>query len=207
MGATKRTQAVFVAPPARLASGRVHFHDSGIADDVLVARALEGDRWSRAALYHRFASEVASLALHLLRDRDEAADVLQDTFLSAFETLSALREPAKVRAWLRRICVRHVQRRFRRRGLRRALGLGSPASVPLAELAARDASQEARAQLARVDAVLRTLPERARIVWTLRLVEGETLPSIAALTGASLATVKRDLALAQAEALRVLEDS
>ena len=207
MGAKKMTETTLDASAALRSPGRVYFRDPGIAAEVLVARALEDDEWARSALYHRFAPEVVNLALRLLRDHDEAGDVLQDTFVSAFETLGALRDPAKVGAWLRQICVRHVQRRFRRRRLRRVLGLASPPAIPLAELAARDASQEARAELARVDAVLRTLPERARVVWTLRLVDGETLPNIAALTGASVATVKRDLALAQAEALRVVGGS
>ena len=80
-------------------------------------------------------------------------------------------------------------------------------TLPLEELAAGEASQEAVAQLRRVDAVLRTLPERAATVWTLRVVEGESLPSIAEICGVSLATVKRDLAGAQDEVRIALGDS
>jgi RNA polymerase sigma-70 factor (ECF subfamily) len=168
-------------------------------DAELVTRALLGERWARAALYHRHARDIANLALSLLRDREEARDVLQDTFVTAFETLSQLRERTKVRAWLCKVAVRHVQRRFRRRRLRRLLGLdfGAPVTIPLDELAMRDAEQEAVLELRRLEAVLRTLPDRACIVWTLRAVEGETLPAIAEIVGCSLATVKRDLSAAQ----------
>ncbi|HJL19569.1 MAG TPA: RNA polymerase sigma factor [Sandaracinaceae bacterium LLY-WYZ-13_1] len=176
------------------------------SDAELVERAREGDRWARAALYHRHAPHVSSLALRLLRDRDTADDVLQDTFVSAFETMHQLRTPSKVRAWLRQIAVRHVQRRFRRRKLRRLLGFRPRPSVPLAELASQDAPQEAVVQLERVDEALRATPERARLVWTLRQVEGETLPAIAAACGISLATVKRDLTRAQDAVRAVVDD-
>jgi RNA polymerase sigma-70 factor (ECF subfamily) len=193
------------APPERRGE-LVRWPDVEVDDTELVRRCVEGDQWARGALYHRYAGDVANLALRLLRDKVEANDVLQDTFVTAFETTGKLREPARVRSWLRTIAVRHVQRRFRRRRLRRLLGF-RPAPQPLEELAAEESSQEAVAQLRRVDAVLRTLPDRARTVWTLRVLEGETLPAIAELCGISLATVKRDLASAQDEIRGAIDDT
>lgn len=186
---------------------RVRYQDPATKDAELVERAFSGERWARAALYQRHVADVTNLALRLLRDRDQAADVAQDTFVTALETLGDLREPARVRPWLRAIAVRHVQRRFRRRRLLRALGIGPPpGSISLAELASRAADQDAIVQLRRVDSVLATLRERARIVWTLRIIEGEGLAEIAETCGISLATVKRDLALAEARVRAVLDE-
>lgn len=199
------------AAPARSEKGEqrrgdVCFRDPELDDAELVRRALEGDAWARAAIYHRHARAIANLGLRLLRSRDAAADLLQDTFVRAFETLPTLRDPERLLAWLRTIAVRKAQRRFRRQRLMRLLGIGpAPGDLPLEELAPRDGDQEARAQLARVDAVLRVLPHRALVVWTLRLVEQQSLPEIAEVCGISLATVKRDLALAQDEVRRALE--
>ena len=193
-GATRSAHA----PSAEAGAEVVRLPDVELDDEALVRRCVEGERWARAALYHRYSTDVGNLALRLLRDRDEASDVLQDTFITAFERIGSLREPARVRAWLRSVAVRHVQRRFRRARLRRLLGFRS-APIPLEELAVGEASQEAVAQLRRVDVVLRALPARARTVWTLRVVEGETLPAIAEACAISLATVKRDVAAAQQE--------
>lgn len=191
--------------PARRRAA-VRFRDPELDDAELVRRALEGDAWARAAIYHRHARTIANLGLRLLRSRDAAADLLQDTFVRAFETLPTLRDPERLLAWLRTIAVREAQRRFRRQRLLRLLGIGpAPGGIPLEELAPIDGNQEARAQLARVDAVLRVLPHRALVVWTLRLVEEQSLPEIAETCGISLATVKRDLALAQDEVRRALE--
>src|SRR5687767_12239095 len=113
----------------KTAAATVHWQDTELSDGELVRRARLGDAWARAALYHRYSVELADLAVRLLRDRDAAADVVQDTFVSAFETLADLRDAARVRGWLRVIAIRHVHRVFRRRRLLRMLGIGpAPAS-------------------------------------------------------------------------------
>jgi RNA polymerase sigma-70 factor (ECF subfamily) len=66
------------------------------------------------------------------------------------------------------------------------------------ELADSSASPEERAQLAHVYRTLERMPRDERVVWVLRLVEGETLESIADLLGCSVSTVQRRLRAAQA---------
>ena len=87
------------------------------SDAELVARILEGDRWAEEALYRRHAACLGNLAARLLRDRDAALDVVQDTFVEAFEGLERLRDPARVGGWLRQIAVHQVHRRLRRQKL------------------------------------------------------------------------------------------
>jgi RNA polymerase sigma-70 factor (ECF subfamily) len=194
------------APALVGVGGTVEWRDTDVEDAELVRRARAGDAWGRAAIYHRYAVEIANLAVRLLRDRDAAGDVVQDTFVTGFETMGGLRDPSKLRGWLRVIAVRHVHRRFRRRRLLRALGIGpAPGTMALEDLAMVDADQETRLQLRRADRALATLSDRVRMVWTLRVIEGESLPEIAGACGVSLATVKRDLVVAE-DALRgVLE--
>ena len=196
---------ISITPPFAMPAHRVSTNPPALVG--LVERARRGDVAARAELYHRFAREVSNLALRLLRDRTEAADLSQDVFVEAFEQLSALRDPAKVGGWLRTITVRQAQRRFRRRKLRRVLGFVQVDELGLEQLARQDANQEAVLQLRRVDGALRKLDSRARIVWTLRFLEQETLPSIATLCDVSLATVKRDLSRAQAKVQAALEVS
>lgn len=168
-----------------------------VSDAELVRRAREDDAWARAAIYHRYAEEIGNLAFRLLRDRDAAADALQDTFVIALTTLHQLSDPEKLRAWLRRIAVNRARRQFRRRKLLRLLGLSPGSGVRLDEMMSTRAGPDVRLQLRRVDDALRTLSDRRRIVWTLRYVEGETLPAIAEAMGCSLATVKRELRVAK----------
>ena len=69
-------------------------------DAQLVDAARAGDRNAIAAIYDRFADGIHDFCLSILRNRAEAADALQETFVVAFAGLDTLAEPARLRAWL-----------------------------------------------------------------------------------------------------------
>jgi RNA polymerase sigma-70 factor (ECF subfamily) len=170
-----------------------------IGDPELVARALEGDRWSREVIYRRHAPSLLGMTIRLLSNRDEAEEVVQDTFVTGFSQLNTLREPAALRAWLGQIAVRMVHARVRRRRFLRVLGLDRGADdATLAALSAPDMPADQRTDLALLDKVLAGLRAPIRIAWMLRRVEGLELTEVASMTGCSLATVKRRIAEAEA---------
>jgi len=175
-------------------------------DAALVAAVLAGDGAAEEALYRRHAPGVLRLATRLLRSNEDASDVLQDAFVAAFEDLGALREPEAFRAWVHRITVRLVHRRFRRRRLLGLLGLERKNDeVSLESLADESASQEARVELRWLDAALTRLDAKDRVAWMLRHVEGLALEEVAETCECSLATVKRRIAVADAVVRRHFE--
>ena len=145
-------------------------------------------------LYRDYRNYVGTIALRILGDVTAADDVVQDVFLTAYRKLSSLRDPNAVKFWLARITVRLARRSLRLRKARRWVGLES---LPSAEGIAPGASPEQKAILSSVYTVLHTLPANERIAWTLRHLEGETLPAVAELSGCSLATAKRRISAAQ----------
>ena len=170
-----------------------------LGDEELVRRALTGDRWGREMLYRRHAAGLLAMTCRLLANRGEAEEVVQDTFVTAFEQLGSLREPAAVRGWMGQIAVSLVRRRFRRRKLARLVGLDRGADdATLESLADGGASADQRAELALVDRVLGGMKAPLRIAWMLRHVEGLELTEVAAHADCSLATVKRRIAEADA---------
>lgn len=184
---------------ARGAKVRRHPSADRVDDRALVARARAGDGWAEEALYRRYADDVGIIAVRLLKSRTDAEDVLQDTFAIAFEKLSSLRDGAAVRGWLVQIAVSQVRRRFRRRRLRRLLGLDADADqATLESIAEPSAGPEVRAELALLDRALDRLAPDHRIAWMLRYVEGETLEDVARACDCALATAKRRLAAADA---------
>jgi DNA-directed RNA polymerase specialized sigma24 family protein len=154
-----------------------------LSDAELVARALQGDRWSRDMLYRRHAHYLLAISARLLSDRSEGEEVVQDTFVVGFEQLGTLREPAALRGWLARIAVSLVRRRLRRARLLRFLGLDrSPDDATLAALAAPELGPDDCAELALVDRVLHRMPANLRIAWMLRRVEGLPLAEVASVS-------------------------
>ena len=86
-----------------------------LGDEELVRRALTGDRWGREMLYRRNAGALLAMTIRLLANRGEAEEVVQDTFVTAFEQLATLREPGSVGAWLGQIAVNLVRDHMRNR--------------------------------------------------------------------------------------------
>jgi RNA polymerase sigma factor (sigma-70 family) len=69
-------------------------------DAELVLAARSGDHGAFADIYDRYADRIHDFCHSILRDRHEAADAMQDTFVLASQRLGQLREPAKLRSWL-----------------------------------------------------------------------------------------------------------
>lgn len=166
-------------------------------DAALVARARRGNGWAHEAIYRRYVRLVASIAQRMLRDACEVDDVVQETFLIAFEKLGALSEPAALRGWLARIAISRVHRRFRFRRLT-SLWSADDAAACLEDQASDDATIEQRAELALIDRALGSMSLALRTPWVLRHVLGHELAEIATACGCSLATLKRRLVRADA---------
>lgn len=168
------------------------------SDASLVERAIDGDRWAMEALYRRHVRRVTNAVTRMIGRTADADDAVQEAFLVAFTRLPELRDPAAFRGWLSCIAVNEVRGRLRkRRWLRFFTADDDGDDASLASLASEDASPEVRAELARVDTVLRGLAPELRIAWTLRYVEGWELTEVASAVDCSLATAKRRIAAAK----------
>ena len=149
------------------------------------------------ALYRTYAPYVAAIAARMLGRDCEVDDLVQDTFVNALRGLRGLREPLAIKGWLAKITVRLGTRRLRARRLRRALHLDRDLDG-YEPICAASASDEVRAQIAKVYRVLDRLPAHERVAWVLRHVQGEPLHRIPELCACSLSTAQRRLARAQA---------
>src|SRR6185312_2389270 len=70
-------------------------------DDAKLAKAAaRGDRRAFTAIYDRYADRLHDFCAGMLRDRDAAADCVQDVFVIAATKLAALEDPDRLRAWL-----------------------------------------------------------------------------------------------------------
>lgn len=172
--------------------------DPDRCDDVdLVRRAHRGDDWAHDMIYRRYVRLVASVAQRLLRNPTDVEDVVQETFLIAFEKIDQLVDARALKGWLARIAVSRVHRRFR---FHRWTRLWSAAELEasLEDQACDGATQEQRAELALIDGALTAMSLSLRTPWVLRHVLGHELSDVAAACECSLATVKRRLAQAEA---------
>jgi RNA polymerase sigma factor (sigma-70 family) len=90
--------------------------DWDIASDAeLVCSAAAGDRRAFAGIYDRYADRLHDFCVGMVRDRDAAADCVQDVFCTAATRLSQLSEPDELRPWLYAIARNEALRCLRSR--------------------------------------------------------------------------------------------
>ena len=155
------------------------FSTSHAAEDGRLARAAQaGDKTAFGALYERYARVIHGLLLSRV-PRGDVDDLVQDVFLTAWNRLAGLREPAAFGGWLATIA------------RNRAIDFHRQAAELTVELPDDDTPE--RADALKLLALVKTLPEAYRETLVLRLVEGMTGPEIAARTGLTAASVRVNL--------------
>jgi RNA polymerase sigma factor (sigma-70 family) len=83
------------------------------SDGDLVLAHLAGDPDAYSVLYERYFPGVHDFLTRLMRDRNEGADLTQDTFVKAIEQLPNLEDPVKFKSWLFAIAHRTALNRIR----------------------------------------------------------------------------------------------
>lgn len=151
-------------------------HDA--TDAQLIAQWQRGDQRAAAALVERHAQPLARFAASL-GERDGVDELVQDTFVRAFQSLDSFRADSSLRTWLFTICKRLVldrkrSERRRKDGVELEDGHAVVGYDALDGLVAEETAQRVQ------DAVARLTPMQ-REVFTLRVTEGMPYGDIAKL--------------------------
>ncbi len=151
-------------------------------DAELIARWQGGDQRAAALLVERHAQALARFAASL-GERDEIDELVQDTFVRAFNSLDAFRADSSLRTWLFTICKRLLldrQRAERRRRDTKELEEGD-AVVAYDALDGLVGAETAR----QVQDAVNTLTPLQREVFSLRVNEGMAYAEIAEIVGST----------------------
>jgi RNA polymerase sigma-70 factor, ECF subfamily len=165
---------------------------------VLVTAYLAGDAAAFDILFQRYHARVKAVCLRYVGDEALAEDLVQETFYNVVRALARVDQSFNFGAWVHRIAVNICQDELRRR-TRRAAHLdqaGGDPETAMLKVADRDRSGHPEAALEMnslrqlVWDVAKKLPERQRMVLTLRELQGLSYASIARFMGISDAAVE-----------------
>jgi RNA polymerase sigma-70 factor (ECF subfamily) len=162
------------------------------------ASSLDEQHEAFTRLVHQSQHIVFAVALASLRDVEDARDVAQDAFATAWHRLRQLRDPSAFGAWMRSIVATECVRRRRRRGSRREL-------VPAPTYVEPDSDRVDYQSL--IASALGRLPENERHVLVLHYFLGHTLPQIARILRLKPGTVGKRLHSARLSIRRELPRS
>lgn len=164
----------------------------------VIAEARRGSNAALETLYRRYASLVARVAYRITGSRDDAEDIVQDVFIGLPEALRQFQGRGALDAWIHRIATRAALMRLRR----------SRREQPLESVPERGrASADALAAKITVEHALTKLPERLRLVFVLKEMEGYSHAEIAELLGIRAGTSEVRLFRAMKQLRALLGDS
>lgn len=177
-------------------------------DQQVVTWALGGHEWAYRDLVRRYERPVFSLIYRMVRDRERAEDLSQDSFVKALNALKSYRPEYKFSSWIFKIAnnvsIDHLRKKeldtlsldgppddadLRGRG---PLQIGDRAESPLEEIEAREIGSEIEL------AISKMRPEYQTCI-LLRYVDGRPYEEIAQIMDLPLGTIKTYIHRARAE--------
>ncbi len=176
--------------------------EAGIFDEsALVARAREGDLAAFNELVNEYSRKIFRLAKHITQNDEDAEDVLQETFLKAFEHLGNFQGQSKFYTWIVRIAVNESLMKLRKRKSDRTVTLDEPVDTGedtvVREIAVwheNPEKQYSQEELAKIlDEAVQSLRPAFRTVFVLRDIEELSTEETAEALGISIPAVKSRL--------------
>ncbi len=165
--------------------------DDERSDNELLSDHVVGDPHAFEVLVSRHANRLWAIALRTMRNPEEAADALQDAYISAFRRADTFRGDAAVTTWLHRIVVNACLDRIRRNKVRRAEPLPEDPdrSVELGIITDSD-QLEIKERRADVVNALAQINADQRAALVLVDMEGYSVEEAAAILGCATGTIK-----------------
>jgi len=169
-------------------------HDASHDDAGVIRRIADGDESALAQLYDRWVESVYSMASHLLRDTDEAEDVVEETFWQVWQRAGSY-DPSRgtVRTWILTIARSRTLDRLRARNRRLTDTPMTDDMVAAESDPLLDAEGNERRSL--IQMALRELPDDQRVTLELAYFRGLSQSEIAEFLSEPLGTIKTRMRL------------
>ena len=175
---------------------------SAVSNDAeLVRRALASDASAFRAITQKYNRRLYRIARAVLRNDNDAADAVQDAYVSAFTHLASYRGDSTLATWLSRIVMNEALAQLRRKRPTLDLstlesGRSEAETIPFPPSTPNDDPERTMAQrqiLQLVEQATDNLPEAFRSVFVTRVIEGMSVEETSELLGIRPETVKTRL--------------
>jgi RNA polymerase sigma-70 factor (ECF subfamily) len=152
----------------------------------LVEACIRNERTAQRQLYELFASKFYAIAVRYMKDEEDAADVLQDTFVKVFKHVNTFRFDCPFEAWARRILINTALKALQKKK-RRGYQVDAEEMTNQLSEKATDISNMALEELM---GLIHELPDGCQTIFNLYAIEGYKHHEIADLLDISEGTSK-----------------
>lgn len=194
-------------------SPRENASESSLEDDVLVKKAIGGNENAYAKLVDKYERALYFHILKMIKNREQVEDLVQETFVKAFDNLNTYSTNFAFSTWLYRIATNHTIDYLRKKKLK-TLSIDEPMKTKDGEMEMQlpDESASTDRNIIRkqrqkiVRNAISDLPEKYRKVIELRHMEEKSYQEIADVLDLPLGTVKAHIFRARELLYKALKD-
>lgn len=166
-------------------------------DTILIERALTGDEKAYAELLEKYRGPVFNLIIRMVKNKEEAEDLVQEAFIKAFNSLHSFNMQYAFSTWLFKIAINNSIDHFRKQKLK-LCSLDKPVESKDGELKrefpdvsfAADKELLNREKTVLIQEAINSLPEKYRLSIVYRHQEEKSYEEIAEIMEIPLGTVK-----------------
>jgi RNA polymerase sigma-70 factor, ECF subfamily len=182
-------------------------------DEDLVGIFIDGDERAFSELMKRYNRRMVNYIFRIIGDRDRAEDLLQDTFIRVYRNINRFDRNRKFSTWLYTIATNLAKNELRNAGRSPLLYFQNfffrkdePQMFDAADKSGRPDDNLYNKQLSDIiKSSIEKMPQRHRVVFTLRETEGKSYEEIAEILGCNIGTVKSRLNRARARFAQIVE--
>ncbi len=165
----------------------------------IIEASKTGDSRAQYRLYQLYSKAMYNVCMRIMNNREDAEDMLQESFTEAFIKLDTFRYEATFGAWLKRIvvnrCLNHLKRR-------------NPEISTVDDLISYDQEEvqfeDNELDINKIQRAIEKLPDGYRVIFSLYLLEGYDHGEIAHIMGITESTSKTQLHRAKAKLKELL---
>jgi RNA polymerase sigma factor (sigma-70 family) len=163
----------------------------------LIEECRNGSSKAQYMLYNQYSKAMFNLAHRILNNREDAEDILQETFVECFRNLSSFRFESTFGAWLKKILVNKCINHIKKKKIDLTLCETLPVNV-------YEEEEEVVYDTGKIFRGIEKLPDGYRIILTLYLLEGYDHSEISQILGISESTSKSQYSRAREKLRNIL---
>ena len=169
-----------------------------------IERCRKGDRQAQFEIYRLYFKSMYNTSLRIVRDPQEAEDIMQESFLSAFVKINTYSGKVSFGAWLKKIVINNsLDALKKKRVLMQELDEDLPEKVAAEEETDTDFTD---IKIEDIMEAVNDLPDGYRIVLSLKLLEGYDHDEIAEILGISSSSSRSQFTRAKQKLLLILKN-
>jgi RNA polymerase sigma factor (sigma-70 family) len=164
-----------------------------LSDDDLIRGCVENNRKSQEMLYRRYARTLFRLCLLYDSDRDNAKDMLQDSFIKIFRSIKGFDMHGSLRCWMKKIVTNTAIDHYRKNCVEAQF-------IPIEKIVQPFSDEVPVGSILNTEDIIsqvNRLPRGARMIFQLHAIEGYSHKEIAELLHISESTSKSQICRAK----------